>query len=97
METWPVRIRDGARRLIGLVLVAQAFAVGEAAIDSISDKQTRQNGLTFTQLFAQRHDGMNEHLSAYEFADGEALNAIAIVGLAGAGIHLMRRRGTEVS
>jgi len=85
-------LRDNFMRFLGVVLIAEAFALGSGTLNSLSSKHDRANGLTFTQIFAHRHGNDGEHISNYEFADGEALNVLAVAGLAGAGIQLIRRR-----
>lgn len=94
MERWRSGIRHNFMRFIGLALVAEAFALGQGAVNSLSSNHDRENGLTYTQVFAH-HNGKDEHVSGYEFAEGEALNLVAIAGLAGAGIHLIRRRRVQ--
>jgi len=47
-----VRLTHNFIRFLGVVLVAEAFVLGDGTVNSLSSEHDRANGLTFTQIFA---------------------------------------------
>lgn len=95
METWRPnpRAANVVRRFAGLFFVVEALALTQGAVEARPEASSRA-GPSFTQIFTSQHGyaKVSEFGQAYEFADGEAMNALAIVGLASVGVHFARGR-----
>ena len=80
MERWRSGARNAVFRIVGLCLVAEAIVLGDAAIESRPDARSHEAGFTSLFVHQQGYGRQSEFARGYEFADGEAMNVIAIAG-----------------